>query len=142
MAALDEFLPGFGELKQCYRLNFFPTWCQENWTLPVKWVSTCLKIKQNHIREFLQEFTKHLPNIYKQFTKHLPKIRPYLAFYLLKTYQGFTKDLPNGWNSLLNVINETRLRFNCSISLDKISVKIKKKTGKLKWKLTKKFWTS
>ena len=52
-------------------------------------------LEYKNIREFQQEFTKHLPSIYQQFTKDLPKIRPYLAFYLLKTYQGFTKDLPS-----------------------------------------------
>ena len=59
-----------------------------------------------HIREFQQEFTKHLSNIYQPFTKNLPKIRPYLAFYLLKSYQGFTKDLlslPNTYQKLTKI---------------------------------------
>ena len=45
-------------------------------------------------QDILESSTKNLPNIYQQFTKHLPKIRTYLAFYLLKTYQGFTNNLP------------------------------------------------
>ena len=45
------------------------------------------------IREFQQEFTKHLPTIYQCFTKDLPKIRPYLTF-----YQGFAKDLPKTYH--------------------------------------------
>ena len=49
-------------------------------------------------REFQQGFTQNLPVIYpvRDFFPHFkkkPKIRPFLAFYLLKTYPRCTRDL-------------------------------------------------
>ena len=58
------------------------------------------------IKELIESSSKNLTNIYQWFTKDLPKIKPYLAFYLLKTYQGFTKDLlslPNTYQKLTKI---------------------------------------